>query len=69
MPRYRVTVRRDAWINYTAELEAASAEDAATIARKAFWKEDSAIVFKESGVVDSLDHVECDPDDCEEVKP
>ena len=37
MPKFRTIVRRDAFVNYAAEIEAATAEDAAAIALAA-WK-------------------------------
>jgi hypothetical protein len=67
MPRYRVIVRQDAWINHVAEVEAASPSEAAANARKAFVEDDSSILFENDGAV-ALDYVECDPDDCEEVE-
>ena len=66
MPKFLTIVRRDAWINYTAEIEAATAEEAATIALEAFKSGDTSVKFEEDGLSEFDDAI-CDPDDCEEL--
>lgn len=65
--KFCVTLRRDAWVNYQAEIEAESAKEAAESALTA-WK-DGSIKFEEGGL-NEFDDVECDPDDdVEEMEP
>ena len=65
--RFKVTLRRDAWVNYSATIEAETPEDAAAAAERA-WKEgDESVKFEEDGVSE-FDDVMCDPDECEEEK-
>src|SRR5215831_1715020 len=65
--RYRTIVRRDAWINYVAEIEASSPQEAAEIALREWRSDKPKIKFVEDGVSE-FDHVECDPDDCELIR-
>ena len=66
MPKFEVIVRRDAWINYLATIEAETPEAAVEAALKAWKTGDTNVKFDEIGM-DQFDHVECTTDDVEEL--
>lgn len=68
MKRFRITLRRDAWVNYTAEIEADTPQAAAALAERAWKHGDESVKFEEDGLSE-FDEVLCDPDDCEEIEP
>jgi len=67
MPKYQVTLRRDAWIVYLATVEADTPEQAAQKAERA-WKDDDPTVKFEQDSIMEFDEVVCDPDECEVVE-
>lgn len=64
MPIFRCTVRQDAWINHSADIEAGNAEEASQLAVAAFKTGDTSVTFEEL-FVSGFDHVECDPEECD----
>jgi hypothetical protein len=67
MKKFRVILRRDAWINYSTVIESDTAEKAAAIAERAWKDGDESVKFEEDGLSE-FDEVLCDPDDCEEIE-
>lgn len=66
--KWQVTLRQDAWVNFTTTVEAASAQEACDIAENA-WKhgDDHPGVKFEESYVSRFDDITVDPDECEEV--
>ena len=67
MPKYKVTLRQDAWVNYETTIEALTAEEAATIAGRAWKQNDKSVQFDEVGL-SQFDEVLCDPEEVEEIE-
>lgn len=65
MAKYRVTLRQDAWIYHTAEIEASSPEHACDIAELAWLH--GGVEFHKEGC-EGFDAAECDPEDCQLVE-
>lgn len=64
MPKFRVTVRQDAWIYHEATIEAPNAETAAGDALHAWRFGAEDVKFTETGH-DGFDHADCEAEDCE----
>jgi hypothetical protein len=67
MPYYRVTIRRDAWLNYNGVVDADSPEAAAAAAERALKTGDRPDLFFEEDNLTEFAEILCDPADCEET--
>lgn len=66
MPRFRIMLRQDAWVNHFAIIEADTKEDACIEAEHAWKHGDDTVIFEEDDTV-TFDEILVDPDDAEEV--
>lgn len=67
MPFYRTHVLQDAWIHHNAVVEAASPEEAAHMAYRAWRGDDNGVVLEEGDAQGFDDAQEIDPEDVEEI--
>lgn len=64
--RFCVTIRRDAWVNYTCEIEAETAEAATAAALEAWATPRTSVKFEEDGLSEFVE-VSADPADTVEI--
>ena len=67
MTKYQVTVRRDAWVNYVATVEADSPQAAASLAERAWKLGSTSVKFEETDMTE-FDNILVDPDEVKEVE-